>query len=66
MGGVSWGGDVGGQLKEVGLVGGGIIFFDEKGRSKCAQKMYIRTVRPPGLTSHNFAHLFLFVPRASS
>lgn len=46
--------------------GGGIIFFDEKGRSKCAQKMYIRTVRPPGLTSHNFAHLFLFVPRASS
>lgn len=42
--------------------GGQIIFFDEKG----AQKMYIRTVCPSGLTSHNFAHLFLFVPRASS
>lgn len=64
MGGVSWGGDVG--AVERGGVGVGIIFFDEKGRSKSAQKMYIRTVRPPGLTSHNFAHLFLFVPRASS
>lgn len=45
---------------------GGVIFFDEWGCSKCKQKMYIHTGRPPGLASHNFAHIFLFVPRASS
>lgn len=50
---------------EVGGEGAGIIFFDEEGCSKREQKMYICTARPPGLTSHNFAHLFLFVPRAS-
>ena len=60
MGGVRW------RWRWRWMRWGGIIFFDEKGRSKCAQKMYIRTVRPSGLTSHNFAHLFLFVPRASS